>query len=72
MEIKDSFLGGQLYGVQKSTDEQLIRQIKTDPHSPGEFRANGPLVSMPEFVNLYNVKPGDGMYIDPNDRVKIW
>ena len=29
-------------------------------------------VSMPEFVNLYNVKPGDGMYIDPNDRVKIW
>ena len=55
-----------------STDEQLIRQIKTDPHSPGEFRANGPLVSMPEFVNLYNIKPGDGMYIDPNDRVKIW
>ena len=56
----------------KSTDEQLIRQIKTDPHSPGEFRANGPLVSMPEFINLYKVKKGDGMFIDPNDRVKIW
>ena len=56
----------------KSTDEQLIRQIKTDPHSPGEFRANGPLVSMPEFINLYKIKKGDGMFIDPNDRVKIW
>jgi len=27
---------------------------------------------MPEFINLYKIKKGDGMFIDPNDRVKIW
>ena len=62
---------GTIWGV-KSTDKQLIRQIKTDPHAPGEFRANGPLVSMPEFVKLFNVTKNDGMYVDPSDRVKIW
>ena len=55
-----------------STDKQLIRQIKTDPHSPGEFRANGPLVNMPEFVKVFNVKKGDGMYVAPENRIKIW
>ena len=55
-----------------STDKQLIRQIKTDPHSPGEFRANGPLVNMPEFVKVFNVKEGDGMYVAPENRIKIW
>ena len=54
-----------------STDKQLIRQIKTDPHSPGEFRANGPLVNMPEFVKVFNVKEGDGMYDAPENRIKI-
>jgi endothelin-converting enzyme/putative endopeptidase len=55
-----------------STDKQLIRQIKTDPHSPGEFRANGPLVNMPEFVDLFGVTSEDGMYVDPDKRIKIW
>jgi endothelin-converting enzyme/putative endopeptidase len=55
-----------------STDKQLIRQIKTDPHSPGEFRANGSLVNMPEFVDLFGVTSKDGMYVDPDKRVKIW
>ena len=50
----------------------IIGIFYTIPHFPRESRASGPLVSMPEFVNLYNIKPGDGMYIDPNDRVKIW
>ena len=55
-----------------STDKQLIKQIKTDPHSTGEFRANGPLVNMPEFVKVFNVKEGDGMYVTPENRIKIW
>ena len=50
----------------------IIGIFYTIPHFLRESRASGPLVSMPEFVNLYNIKPGDGMYIDPNDRVKIW
>ena len=55
-----------------STDKQLIRQIKTDPHSPGEFRTNGTVVNMPEFVDLFGVTSEDGMYIEPDKRIKIW
>lgn len=62
---------GTIWGA-KSTDEQMIRQIKTDPHSPGEFRANGPLVNMPEFLDVFVVSADDGMYVDPEKRIKIW
>ena len=46
--------------------------IKTDPHSPGHFRALGALSNMPEFYQTYDVKEGDKMYIAPESRVKIW
>jgi putative endopeptidase len=62
---------GTIWGS-KSTDEQMIRQIKTDPHSPGEFRANGPLLNMPEFLDVFGVSADDGMYVDPEKRIKIW
>tara|TARA_B110000467_G_C18276443_1_gene455716 strand:- start:837 stop:1382 length:546 start_codon:yes stop_codon:yes gene_type:complete len=66
------FYGWATIWGEKSTEEQQIRQIKTDPHSPGKFRANGPLVSMQEFVNLFKIEEGDGMYLKPEQRVKIW
>ena len=64
-------MDGAQYGGM-STDKQLIRQIKTDPHSPGEFRTNGTVVNMPEFVDLFGVTSEDGMYIEPDKRIKIW
>ena len=66
------FYGWATIWAVKSTDEQTLRQIKTDPHSPGEFRANGPLVNMPEFIDLFKVKPDDKMYVPTKDQVKIW
>ena len=66
------FYGWATIWAVKSTNEAILRQIKTDPHSPGEFRANGPLVNMPEFIKLFNVKEGDGMFVTPENRVKIW
>mgnify|MGYP001792121939 CR=1 FL=1 len=49
-----------------------IVRIKTDPHSPGEFRANGTLRNQAPFYSAYNVQPGDGMYLAPDKRVTIW
>jgi putative endopeptidase len=43
-----------------------------DPHSPAEFRINGPLVHMPEFYEAFGVKKGDKMYREPKSRAKIW
>ncbi len=56
----------------KYRDETLRTQVNTDPHSPGMYRANGPLQNMPAFYKAFDVKPGDGMYRDDSVRVVIW
>ncbi len=56
----------------KMRDEALLSQVATNPHSPGEFRGNGPLRNFPPFLKLFNVKEGDKMYLPENKRVKIW
>ena len=42
----------------------------TDPHSPGEFRAVGPLVDLPEFATAFSCAEGTPM--NPPDRCEIW
>lgn len=56
----------------KSTDQYMINQVKTDPHSPGYFRAFGPLVNQDPFYKAFDIKPGDKLYKAPEDRIKIW
>jgi predicted metalloendopeptidase len=55
-----------------SRDEALRRQVLTDPHSPSRFRANGPLRNFDPFYDAFDVAEGDGMYLPPEQRVKIW
>jgi len=56
----------------KMREQQQIVQVKTDPHSPGQFRANGTLRNQPGFYDAFKVKQGDKMYLAPQDRVIIW
>jgi putative endopeptidase len=56
----------------KIREAQAIRQVKSDTHSPGEFRANGTLRNQEPFYQAFGVKPGDGMYLPPEQRVTIW
>ena len=56
----------------KMRDEALKNQVKTDPHSPGMYRAYVPLLNLDTFYSAFDIKQGDGMYIEPNKRVKIW
>ena len=56
----------------KTRREEMIRRIATDPHSPAEFRVTGVLVNSDDFVRAFDVQPGDGMWRDPADRVRIW
>jgi putative endopeptidase len=66
------FMGiGQVW-KKKSTEEALRNQVATDPHSPARFRVLGPLPNMPEFHAAFDVQEGDGMYMPPEERVKIW
>ncbi|CAM2149183.1 putative endopeptidase [Pararobbsia alpina] len=56
----------------KSRDAAVIAQIKSDPHSPFEFRVEGPVRNQPGFYNAFGVKPGDALYLAPKDRVIMW
>ena len=51
-------------------DEDLKLRVNTDPHSPGEFRCNGPLSNMPEFQKAFNL-PDDSKMVR-KDRTAIW
>ena len=56
----------------KMRDEALKNQVKTDPHSPGMYRAYVPIQNLDTFYQAFNIKEGDGMYVAPDKRVKIW
>lgn len=56
----------------KYRDEALLRLLKTDPHSPVMYRANGPLRNLDTWYQAFDVKPGDAMYLPPEQRVRIW
>ncbi|AKP50222.1 M13 family metallopeptidase [Cyclobacterium amurskyense] len=56
----------------KSREEALRTQIQNDPHSPAQYRANGPLVNVDAFYQAFDVKKGDQMYVAPEERVRIW
>lgn len=46
--------------------------LMRDPHSPDKYRVNEVLKQLEEFHKTYNTSEGDEMFLDPNDRVKIW
>lgn len=52
--------------------EQLRLQVKTDPHSPAEFRTNGPIVNMQEWYDAFGCGPEGTMYLAADKRAKIW
>jgi putative endopeptidase len=52
--------------------EYLKNMLQTNPHSPGNFRGNGPLSNMPEFYEAFGVKEGDKMYRPQEQRAEIW
>lgn len=56
----------------KMRDEAIKTLVKTDPHSPGMYRGYVPLLNIDSFYEAFNIQTGDGMYIDPDKRVKIW
>ncbi|MFQ5630667.1 MAG: M13 family metallopeptidase, partial [bacterium] len=56
----------------KTRDDALLNQVKTDPHSPANFRAVGPISNMPEFFDAFQVKAGDAMRRPDSTIAKIW
>jgi len=51
---------------------ELMMFYLSDPHVPGYARINTILQQFDEFLDFYDINPGDGMYLAPEDRIKIW
>ncbi|MFC0449380.1 M13 family metallopeptidase [Rhodococcus jostii] len=56
----------------KARDAEALRRLAVDPHSPPEFRCNGVVRNLDTFHDAFDVQPGDALYLDPDERVKIW
>ncbi|MBO6506666.1 MAG: M13 family peptidase [Kordiimonadaceae bacterium] len=56
----------------KYRDDALIARLKSDPHSPAEYRVNGVVRNMAEWYEAFGVKETDALYLAPEDRVAIW
>ncbi|OBI14155.1 peptidase M13 [Mycobacterium sp. E2462] len=56
----------------KSREAEAIRRLAVDPHSPPEFRCNGVLRNIDAFYDAFGVASDDALFLDPQQRVKIW
>lgn len=66
------FIGYALTEREKARPELRAMYIKTDPHSPSEFRVNGVVKNMPEFSAAFGVTKKHKLYLPENRRAKIW
>jgi len=65
------FLGFAQSEVGKAREPALRQQVLTDPHSPGEYRADT-VRNLDAWYAAFDVKPGQALYLPPSDRVHIW
>ncbi|CAN5556114.1 M13 family peptidase [soil metagenome] len=56
----------------KTREGRLREQLLTDPHSPAEYRVNGIVRNVDAWYAAFNIKPGDKLYLAPEQRVHIW
>ncbi len=66
------FIGYAMSRKGKYQDEAIISRLASDSHSPLEFRVNGPYPNIDAFHEAFATQEGDGMWLPPEERVRIW
>jgi len=66
------FLAWAQVWAEKIQPELLRTLAASDPHPPGSYRMVAPSRNHPGFYEAFGIRPGDGMWIDPKDRVTMW
>jgi putative endopeptidase len=66
------FLGWAQVWKSKERDDALRQSLATDPHSPPMLRVNGVVHNVDGWYGAYDVKPGEKLYLAPDQRVRIW
>ena len=58
--------------AQNLRPQEIMRRTKTDVHSLGKWRVNAALKNIDDFYTAFDIKEGDAMYLDPEERINIW
>jgi putative endopeptidase len=66
------FLGWAQVWRAKYRDDYMKQILVSDPHSPPVARVDLPVRNIDAFYAAFGVKPGDPMYVPPEQRVRIW
>ncbi len=66
------FLGWAQAWRGKLRDDAVRRQVVSDPHSPRQFRVNGPVRNIDAWYELFGVKSDEKLFVAPDKRVRIW
>jgi putative endopeptidase len=56
----------------KARESFVRKQVVSDPHSPRQYRVNGIVRNIDLWYQAFDVKPGDKLYVAPEQRVHIW
>jgi len=77
--VIDGFTGDQRFFMayaqvwrSKVREERARQLLMVDPHSPPHYRVNAIVRNFDEWAKAFNVKPGDALYLPPEQRIRIW
>jgi putative endopeptidase len=56
----------------KSTDDATRQQVVANAHAPAQYRVNGVVRNMDAWYAAFGIKPGDKLYLAPEERVRLW
>lgn len=66
------FIGYAMSRKGKYHDEAVISRLSSDSHSPLKYRVIGPYRNIDAFHQAFETKEGDGMWLAPEERVRLW
>ena len=70
--VKDLFENYARSWMQKQRPEAIKTEVQVDVHAPQPTRVNIPVQCQDDFYTAFDVKPSDGMWLDPDERITIW
>jgi predicted metalloendopeptidase len=71
-ELQNFFVAMARVWAENIREEKMLELLTLDPHAPEKFRTNIALAHNDRFASAFELKPGDKLYVKPEERVKIW
>jgi putative endopeptidase len=76
--VQDGFSGDQQFFIafgqnyaEKVRENSLRQQVLTDSHAPAQYRSYT-VRNLDPWYKAFDVKPGEKLYLAPEERVRIW